>query len=91
MANPVRVFTLSPADSAFELAIDQITDDINLGNVPSSVSSFAELHDYVDANEYGGLDDVTIVGELTMDEMIDLGNALQARLDAWIKAGRPSV
>lgn len=33
----------------------EIRDDVRLGRVPDNVKSFAELHDYVDANEYGGL------------------------------------
>lgn len=33
----------------------EIVADIRAGVVPRSVSSFAELHDYVDANCYGGV------------------------------------
>src|SRR4051812_44680105 len=35
-------------------AIDEVKEDIKSGLVPEKVSSFAELHDYVDANGYGG-------------------------------------
>jgi hypothetical protein len=35
----------------------EILADIVAGTVPASVSSFSELHDYVDANEYGGFCD----------------------------------
>ena len=35
----------------------EILSDIIHSRVPSDVSSFGQLHDYVDANEYGGLCD----------------------------------
>ena len=35
----------------------EILADIAAGTVPASVSTFSELHDYVDANEYGGFCD----------------------------------
>lgn len=51
--------------------------------VPSSVASFSELHDYVDANEYGGLcEDWAMEGDY-----IAFGNAVQDAVDAWIRAG----
>ena len=57
-----------------EQAKREITVDVLRGIVPAGVESFSELHDYVDANEYG---DVTVV----------TGPAVQDELDAWIKAG----
>src|SRR4051812_40333691 len=35
-------------------ACDEVTGDIGTGLVPPTVQSFAELHNYVDANKYGG-------------------------------------
>ena len=35
----------------------EIIADIASGRVPATVKTFSELHDYVDANEYGGLCD----------------------------------
>lgn len=43
--------------------------------IPASVSSFAELHRYCDANMLGGLND-----------NMDVINAVQDRIDAWLKA-----
>ena len=40
---------------AIERSKLEILQDIASGVVPGTVSSFSELHDYVDANEYGGL------------------------------------
>lgn len=34
----------------------QINADIRSGRVPVAVTSYSELHDYVDANFYGGID-----------------------------------
>jgi hypothetical protein len=41
----------------------EILEDIECGLVPSGVASFSELHDFVDANWYGG------AFELTVDEI----------------------
>ena len=38
---------------AIERSKAEILEDIASGVVPDTVSSFSELHDYVDANEYG--------------------------------------
>jgi hypothetical protein len=42
-------------EHAIERSKAEILEDIAAGVVPNTVSSFSELHDYVDANEYGGL------------------------------------
>ena len=42
-------------EHAIERSKAEILEDIAQGTVPDTVSSFSELHDYVDANEYGGL------------------------------------
>jgi hypothetical protein len=65
-------------DRAIKRAKEEILDDIETGRVPATVTRFAELHDYVDANEYGGLCEVDLGGEETMSEkLMDFGNALQ--------------
>jgi len=58
-APELRPATLGDVPSAVALAIVQITTDIHSGRVPATVGAFGELHDYVDANEYGGLCDET--------------------------------
>ena len=63
----------------------EILDDVKRGIVPRDVASFSELHDHVDANEYGGL----------CAERFDIGfandsefaNAMQAAVDEWIRSG----
>jgi hypothetical protein len=58
-----------------------ILDDISAGMIPSTVASFSELHDYVDANEY------LIDDSLTFDELVEVAEAASEILDKWIKAG----
>jgi hypothetical protein len=81
---------------AYFRAKSEIHADVRNGIVPKTVASFAELHDYVDANEYGGFcdegpdtawpwdGDDALWSLETQAEMNDVQNAL----DAWIK-GRP--
>lgn len=70
-----------------ELAKDQILDDISKGLVPASIKSFSELHNYVDANEYGDLVDLYESGGhfASYDRWIDYCNEAQSQLDTWIK------
>lgn len=68
-----------------EQAKAEITADVKDGLVSADVSSFSELHDYVDANYYGGWidDDVPFRGEEDLPDV----NIMQNAVDAWIKAG----
>jgi len=77
----------------------EILEDIASGVVPDTVSSFSELHDYVDANEYGGLcaegtwwmlpDDVSDeILELTNEGLqiihTEQSNGVQNAVNAWL-------
>jgi hypothetical protein len=75
-------------DAAFRRAQNEILEDMIEGRVPENVGTFPELHEHVDANEYGGLCEF----DLPHDELADFGNALQDRLDVWMRSGhrRPS-
>lgn len=70
-------------EEIIEKAKKEIIEDIRNGVVPSSVADFGELHDYVDANCYGGIceDDFIIVNE---SDNIDDVNYIQDQLNAWI-------
>jgi hypothetical protein len=72
-------------EEIIEKAKKEIIEDIRNGVVPSSVADFGELHDYVDANCYGGIceDDFIIVND---DDDIDDINHIQDELDKWIKS-----
>lgn len=74
-----------------------IINDINIGIIPPTVKSFSDLHNYVDANEYGGFCIDTFADELIElfggrgdDEGLPDGymafmNEAQNIIDAWIK------
>lgn len=52
----MTTFLNQPAE--YQAVIDrmkrEVREDIAKGIVPAAVASFSELHDHVDANEYGG-------------------------------------
>lgn len=60
----------------------EILADVNDGTVPNTCASFSELHDYVDANGYGGAFEREFDNEET-----DFWNTVQDAVDVWIKAG----
>lgn len=72
----------------------EILADIEAGTVPATVASFSELHDYVDANGYGGaFEDAVICADddsniVDVQANVDFWNEVQNAVDAWIKAGR---
>lgn len=95
--------TIAIASSAHDLllvqrAIDQarceILDDIATGRVPSDVDHFARLHDYVDANEYGGccgwFYDAFIDDDDDGDRLWHHANLVMDAVDSWLRAGRPA-
>lgn len=64
----------------------EILADIAAGVVPASVSEFGELHEYTDANYYGGLCDDEQRAHLELEPWL----AMQEAVDAWLRAGRPT-
>jgi hypothetical protein len=65
----------------------EILQDMASGRVPRSVRSFATLHDFVDANEYGGMTDPRYTRGLHGPVLIDMVNRVQNKLDAWLRTG----
>jgi hypothetical protein len=61
-----------------ERAKSEIRDDLMAGVIPGNVYSFQELHEYVDANEYGGFTE----DNATTD--YDFIWQIQEELDAWM-------
>ena len=64
--------------------------------MPATVSTFSELHDYVDANTYGGMCDTLadLMDSFQSDEaneawMVHCNKATDI-VDAWLRAGRPT-
>lgn len=70
-------------DFVIERGKREIMADVRNGTIPSTAADFSELHNYVDANGYGGAfeDDAHAV------EDVDFWNAVQDALDLWIKSG----
>lgn len=78
----------------------EIVVDVQRGDVPDTVKSFSELHNYVDANSYGcfwasdkELDSIAVMingydanGNFT-DELMALINCAQNIIGAWLHAG----
>lgn len=59
----------------------EILEDVRDGRVPADVPTFSALHDYVDANEYGGLTEDRAAWSLSTVA------AVQDELDRWIVRG----
>lgn len=59
----------------------EILADIADGTMPADVADFSTLHDYVDANEYGGFCDDDRRADWTTDEWIEV----QEIVDQWLK------
>jgi hypothetical protein len=79
-------------DIVIRWATDEILSDVRKGIVPMNVPDFSALHDYVDANLYGGADYWPNMPSETDDEryvndFCRFWNTVQGSLDAWIKAG----
>lgn len=70
----------------------EVLADIAEGTVPATVRNFSELHDHVDANEYGGLcederfDRIRELEEATGRNLVD---EVQNAVDEWLRDGRP--
>ena len=79
-------------DAAVSRAKLQIIRDVRTGRVPPEVATFSELHDYVDANEYGDACEWPAFASETDDEgyqvaMMEFWNSAQDQLDDWITSG----
>lgn len=62
-----------------ERAKAEIREDVLLGIIPDNTYSFEDLHNFVDANEYGGFTDDNFTAD--WDFVVDVQNIL----DAWMK------
>ena len=77
---------MPPMDSAAlaKRMILEITADMERGVVPASVKCFAELHDYVDANTYGGTE--ALMDEIGVVPCIEIMNGAVPLVDVWLAA-----
>jgi hypothetical protein len=81
-----------PTPAEIAECIDDIKREIlnDMGVImPLTVKTFSELHDYVDANCYGGLcDDERRARWFTDNLDADLLNRVQDAVDAWLRSGQ---
>jgi len=68
--------------AAVEQSKAEILADIEMGILPQTVKTFSELHDFVDANTYGGLCDEHCL--YSYEE----ANLIQDFVNAWLVGGR---
>ncbi len=76
-------------NTAVNRAKREIVRDVLDGTVHCDVQSFAELHDYVDANGYGGAFEAWSEGCTENDAFCRFWDRAQNACDRWLKAGRP--
>jgi len=86
-------------DESIERMKQEIIEDIKVGRVPEDCPSFSALHDYVDANCYGGFCEDDFLQALVEhfggrdenegmpDDLMDYLNDAQNSIDRWIKEG----
>ena len=72
-----------------ERAKREVLADVKAGIVPRTVASYSELHDYVDANYYGGAFETSLSdddGNMS-EEVCEFWNAVQNAVHRWIREG----
>lgn len=87
--NPASV-SKAKISKAVALAKHEIEGDMRAGIVPRDVGSFAELHDYVDANAYGGLTSGAYA-KLSSSDLVRFARSVQDELDAWLRSHNHSA
>jgi hypothetical protein len=75
-------FSAGELRAVVERAKREVLAHVAAGIVPRTCASFSELHDYVDANGYGGAFERPFNNDET-----DFWNAVQDAIDGWIKQG----
>jgi hypothetical protein len=90
-----KIFTSAADETVCELcyrverAKNEIKADVAADRIPASeVRGFSDLHDYVDANEYGGLcDDMPVDSETKLEAFMAMAEMVQGEVDEWILSG----
>ncbi len=76
----------------------EILEDVSAGLVPANVAGYTDLHEYMDANCYGGTEalfdaahdavpDTDGAHTVAWNSFCDLVNPAIEAVDAWIKSG----
>lgn len=69
-------------ENAFSQGKEEILNDIKTNVVPKNITCFSDLHDFLDANSYGGFCE----NEYQNSKDFKLENKVQIELDNWIKS-----
>lgn len=88
---------ITPEQLAEQMKVE-ILQDVRDGRVPADIMSFSQLHDFVDANCYGGTEtlldewddaapDTDAGHRAALDKLCDLCNPAMDIVDKWIKGG----
>lgn len=85
--NPVIRILRATLPERVTLAKREILADVRRGVVPRTVTTFADLHDYVDANEYGGWSRQAKKWSYRSFADVPMANATVDAVDAWIQSG----
>lgn len=72
-------------DEVAERIKQEVKADVDRGRVPTTVASFGELHDYMDANMYGGAEQ--LYNELGLEKSSEILDPAQNKVDEWLRSG----
>lgn len=96
------VVTVPSLDETIARMKSEILADVKAGLVPADCKSFSALHDYVDANKYGGFCDDNFLTKLwnfhgsysddgCPEEVHEFTNNAQMAIDEWLGQGMEKV
>jgi hypothetical protein len=76
---------LPPLAEMIDQVKREIIHDVQAGDVPATCATYSELHDYVDANGYGGAFEFAMYG--ACDTTCDYWNNVTDAVDQWLRDG----
>lgn len=97
--NPQQKPTFQTLEQTVARIKREVIDDVKNGLVPINAESFGEIHDFRDANTYGGLCDDKVTDPIIEhlggrpsdgslpDKFMDYLNDAQSTIDTWIRDG----
>lgn len=74
-------------DATVQRMKSEIIHDIKADIIPIDCPSFSALHDYVDANEYGGFCESDVSVDVGNDVQVEFINKCQNAIHEWISEG----
>ena len=65
----------------------EIQEDISVGNIPTTITCFSDLHEYVDANGYGGFFEAEVWEGRDTEEVCLIAGEVHRVVSGWIRGG----